>query len=334
MNNKWQHQKYSANPTALLREMSIPGTHDSCARYNRALSYTDKCQEWSVTEQLNNGIRFLDLRLNYNNDDNRDENGFTGFDIYHGRFQNATFKPSWYGVIDPDRSDVANIYAEMVQWIIANPTEFVLVNIANTGGTASDEFTAEFWKTIISLSKGVDTPDAHLWYLFNPDAATKDDLIYENLQGKFVLIRSDPDWTWSRSGSSLGLPCDAYKINGLSTTPAEPYFRSQNYWKEVTRSAKQNYIAELFDEIKNAPLGQQYMYFNWISLGFGLSDGGLHGPEYFANLLNPFLSACIEDMVKGGAISSVQLRYLSYLGVVIMDFPTVPLIQQIIDYPQ
>lgn len=332
MSKNWQYQKYASALNTPLWEMSIPGTHDSCARTNHT-AYADKCQNWSITEQLNNGIRFLDLRLNYNNNNNRDPNGFTGFDIYHGGFQYATFKPSWYGVVDPSRADTANVYAEMVDWLVANPTEFVIVNVANTGGTASDEFTDEFWKIITSTSKGVNTPNAELWYLFDLVKGNKADLIYENLKGKFVLIRSDPDWTWSRNGfpkESLGLPCDAYKKNGFSTTV--PFFRTQNYWEKVSCDDKKTYINELFGEIQNAHPNEQYIYFNWVSLGFGWSDGGLHGPEYFADRLNPFLTNSIENMVDRNAVSLGGAPHPPYLGVVVMDFPTILLIQRIVGY--
>src|SRR5689334_4266768 len=107
----WQKEKYSAHPDRKLWDMSIPGTHESAATINNNLE-ADKCQTWSITEQLENGIRFLDLRLNYNNDNNRDKYGFTGFDFWHGGYQNATFKPFWYGVTDPFRSNTANVYGE------------------------------------------------------------------------------------------------------------------------------------------------------------------------------------------------------------------------------
>lgn len=77
MLSNWQGQKYSARPDTPLWEMSIPGTHDSSARTNY-FSYADKCQTWSITEQLDHGVRFLDLRLNYNNESSRDAHGFTG----------------------------------------------------------------------------------------------------------------------------------------------------------------------------------------------------------------------------------------------------------------
>jgi hypothetical protein len=335
MLNDWQGKKFAASPDTPLWEMSIPGTHDSSARTNH-FSYADKCQTWSITEQLNNGIRFLDLRLNYNNDNNRDPNGFTGFDIYHGGFQYATFKPSWYGNVDPTRPDVANVYSEMVNWLKANPTEFVLVNIANTGGTANDKYTDEFWKIVNSVSKGVNTANPALWYLYDVVNGTPAALTYANLKGKFVLIRSDPGWTWNRTGAageSLGVPCDAYLHNGVSTTPNRPYFRSQNYWAGIGFYHKMDEINAFFGEIQNAKASEQMTFFNWISRGFN----GIHGPEYYAGYYNPFLSAMTEEMVDGlppHTVSAETVYRPPCMGVIVMDFPTTELNQQIIDYRQ
>lgn len=48
-----------------LSEMTIPGTHDS-GTYTLGDGPVDsaaKCQTQSIAEQLNNGIRYLDIRL-------------------------------------------------------------------------------------------------------------------------------------------------------------------------------------------------------------------------------------------------------------------------------
>jgi hypothetical protein len=212
----------------------------------------------------------------------------------------------------------------MVEWLSQHPTEFILVLVANTGGTDQDTYTDEFWKIINSTGPGTSTPTPALWYLHdNTDPAAKQRLTYANLRGKLVLVRSDPGWAWRRSGApreSLGLPCDAYKLNGFST--CTPYFRSQNYWEKIGLDAKKAAIQQLFDEIPQAPAGTDLTYFNWISLGFN----GIHGPEYLADQLNPALSETIDHIAKVAATSPPQL------GVVVMDFPTTELIQKIIDY--
>lgn len=332
--NIWQGTKYAAQPDTPLWEMNIPGTHDSCAKWNHT-AWDDKCQEWSVTEQLDNGVRFLDLRLNYNNDSNRDSNGFTGYDIYHGGFQWATFKPSWYGTTDPARSNTVNVYAEMVDWLKLHPTEFVLVMVANTGGTASDKYTDEFWKIINSVDANPqnDTTDAPNWYLYDLVGGSKADLTYANLKNKFVLIRSDPGWSWQRTGApteNFGLPDHAYQKSGFNTSA--PFFQSQNFWESIDFYDKESRINDLFGQIQNAPATDQHTFLNWISRGWN----GVHGPEYYAGYYNPYLSGTIKDMVvlPPGTVSSQDIWRPGQIGVIVMDFPTTDLIQQIIDYRQ
>ncbi|MDR1090788.1 MAG: phosphatidylinositol-specific phospholipase C [Prevotella sp.] len=77
--NKGMQWYYSSNLTGqarnwmskidgntLLSSLTIPGTHDSAARYGSG-SY--KCQFMSINEQLYAGVRFFDIRLIYENDE-------------------------------------------------------------------------------------------------------------------------------------------------------------------------------------------------------------------------------------------------------------------------
>ena len=54
---------------APLSGITIPGTHDSGARFGGVAPVVDfvtalwvQCQNWTVTQQLNAGVRFLDVR--------------------------------------------------------------------------------------------------------------------------------------------------------------------------------------------------------------------------------------------------------------------------------
>ena len=56
--------------TALITQISIPGTHDSAAIESRCGGfYTCHTQTYNFTEQLNKGIRFFDIRLAYEDGD-------------------------------------------------------------------------------------------------------------------------------------------------------------------------------------------------------------------------------------------------------------------------
>ena len=49
--------------------MLIPGTHDSGTYgINNAVSQYSKCQDLNLRDQLNAGVRFIDIRVKYCND--------------------------------------------------------------------------------------------------------------------------------------------------------------------------------------------------------------------------------------------------------------------------
>lgn len=89
--------------SAALRDLTLPGTHNSCARYGG--SYTE-CQNTTIAEQLTSGIRFLDIRC-------RLVDG--SFAIHHGAtYQNLNFAD----VLDACRD-----------FLSAHPSETVLMRV-------------------------------------------------------------------------------------------------------------------------------------------------------------------------------------------------------------
>ena len=79
--NSWMP---SLNGTLPISQYSIPGTHDSGARFDPALAPgTAKCQDLTIAQQLDAGVRFLDIRCRHIDD---------GFTIHHGEvYQNINF---------------------------------------------------------------------------------------------------------------------------------------------------------------------------------------------------------------------------------------------------
>jgi len=116
-----------------LTEMSIPGAHDAGARFE-PLKGTTKCQNLTISELLNVGVRFLDIRCC---------NTGKEFSIYHGPvFQRLTFAQALTAVSD---------------FLKTNPTETVIMSIkeenSNTGSTFKTVFNSYVAK------------DPKLWYL-------------------------------------------------------------------------------------------------------------------------------------------------------------------------
>ncbi len=104
-----------------LSQFSIPGTHDSGALVE-PISGTAKCQNLSIADQLNAGVRFLDIRCRHIND---------AFAIHHGAiYQNMNF------------TDVLNA---TIGFLNANPGETVIMSVKEehtpSGNTRSFEAT-------------------------------------------------------------------------------------------------------------------------------------------------------------------------------------------------
>ncbi|MET9489900.1 phosphatidylinositol-specific phospholipase C [Nocardia sp. NPDC006630] len=104
--------------TSLLR-LTIPGTHDSCC--TNALHGTPwaQTQNWALADQFQQGIRFLDMRLNGLQDHTSDS-----FGVYHSAaYQGITFD----GVLDACRNFLAR-----------NPGEVIVMRVKKEDGTDND----------------------------------------------------------------------------------------------------------------------------------------------------------------------------------------------------
>lgn len=99
-----------------ISNISIPGTHDTMA-YSGGAVIKDivRTQTMTLAQQLNSGIRFVDIRAAYKN---------TRFDIYHG--------------IVSLGSTLDNVLDTMSAFLKANPSETILMRFKQENTSASD----------------------------------------------------------------------------------------------------------------------------------------------------------------------------------------------------
>ncbi|KAJ7090798.1 PLC-like phosphodiesterase [Mycena belliarum] len=111
-------------------DMNLPGTHDAAtwdysdARQAELVKYTGpiraaaffRCQDRSLIQSLNDGIRVFDLRLGYN-----PGNDTIGF--YHG-----------VAMLGPTTT-LQDVLYGLYNWLILHPTETVLVSINHEEGS-------------------------------------------------------------------------------------------------------------------------------------------------------------------------------------------------------
>ena len=105
------HDNYSktwmshVSDTTSIKELSLPGTHDSGATHS-IVDVAGKCQDLDIKTQLNIGVRFLDLRIQLVNDE---------FVITHSFVkQNLTFK---------------SVLNDISSFLKQNKSEFLLLSI-------------------------------------------------------------------------------------------------------------------------------------------------------------------------------------------------------------
>lgn len=146
-----------------LSAISIPGTHNSHTHY-RALPSV-RCQVHDIKTQLENGIRFLDIRVQPTH-----ATDVSKKDLYlvHGAFPISLTGPKY---LEP-------IVQTCYHFLAANPSETVLISLKREGvGSSTDEHLARI------LEKHYISPNPSHWY-------TQNEIPYLGIvRGKLVLVR-------------------------------------------------------------------------------------------------------------------------------------------------
>lgn len=136
------------NDDTKLGSLSVPGTHNSAACHTALPSV--QCQGESVTDQLEHGVRFLDIRSGkYPLKSGDEANELT---VVHGKFP----------VRIPFPKKLADVLEEVYDFLNRNNSETVIVSIKQEGtgewNNDNDEFANLVWDKYINPSK-------NKWYL-------------------------------------------------------------------------------------------------------------------------------------------------------------------------
>jgi 1-phosphatidylinositol phosphodiesterase len=134
-------QKYSRwmsrlPDSVLISQLSLPGTHNSCALHDGLSFGFAKCQSWQLADQLKSGIRFIDIRCRHVDD---------RFLIYHGVIsQRMTFE---------ELRDVCQ------NFLREHPSECIVMSIKKE--STAERTTRSFAETFSDATKD----DEKLWYI-------------------------------------------------------------------------------------------------------------------------------------------------------------------------
>jgi 1-phosphatidylinositol phosphodiesterase len=253
------------NDSKKLSELSIPGTHNSAARYidsNRLTTQTD-----GIREQLDAGIRFLDIRVGYTGG---------GFQLYHEDVSlNLRFGPL---------RDILKTFLK------SHPRETIIMSLkkeddAPEGDNAKGvNFAARFDQYVAE--------DPSLWYLRNAIPTLGE------VRGKIVLFRR---FSLAKGAAARGINAfDGFPGgNGGSTGTIEgpPKLRIQDEFglKSTKITSKWSAIEKILKEA-SAPGHADVLYVNYCSAaGIVVNDFPLSASNY----INPRIVTYFNANKKG-----------------------------------
>jgi len=150
-NHDWMTKLTAISPDKKIRDLVIPGTHDSASvtiSKWAPFSAVGLCQIVSVIEQLRRGARYLDLRIGAKTDSSLVDD----IVIVHGILKGAPF---------PDVVD------EIDKFLTENPREFVILEIiydANKHVMASDQRIRVFQLLSSTFNQMISQEDVDSWF--------------------------------------------------------------------------------------------------------------------------------------------------------------------------
>ncbi|MFP7658444.1 phosphatidylinositol-specific phospholipase C [Chryseobacterium proteolyticum] len=195
-----------------LSKISIPGTHDSGAmREVPSNSGTAKTQNLTISEQLNAGVRFLDIRCRHIDN---------SFAIHHGAiYQNLNF------------DDVLNA---CYSFLDSHPTETIIMsvkeeyNASNTTRTFEKTFDSYIEKNPSRWDLGTHIPTLG------------------SVRGKIKLLRRFSAETAKGIDATSWADNTTFEINNPNAS-----LKVQDYYQVSNNDDKWNKISALYNEAKN-----------------------------------------------------------------------------------
>ncbi|KAJ5679448.1 hypothetical protein N7462_007692 [Penicillium macrosclerotiorum] len=239
----------------LLSALSIPGTHNSPTCLIAPPSV--RCQAVSPREQLRNGVRFFDIRVQpqYPDDPNKDE-----LILVHSVFPISLTGNKYF----------RDLMKEVNDFLEHNPSETLIISLKREGpGNAKDEQLAHI------LSRHYARPDSRWWV--RPKTPTLGEA-----RGKVVLIRRfnlPDDLKKEHGGNGWGIDAAAWADNTPNATCPSGQLCIQDFYEvqETTNIEKKiQFVKEQIDRASKAryPFGvlpgpqeaRQYPFFiNFLS---------------------------------------------------------------------
>ncbi len=285
----------SLSDTIKISEINIPGTHDSCT-YRVQFPFLSKCQNSTITEQLNSGVRFLDIRVEKNGEKLK-----LVHDIADCKSpENKMEKLYLDSVIDDCKSFLAE-----------NPSETILLSYKRDDGANQEETFDIFFENYLDK----DT----VWYKKNCVPSLKE------VRGKIVLLNRDnidkSNGKYTDLNTGINLSTWVYQKDNIKRIyeTAEILNRDEGITGKAFTvqdlyglTPQKKWKAAVFPFIKKPPET------NDILITFFSCSSLFYNPKRSAKYINKKLS-------------DISLKKQKKYGWIIMDYPTEKFIKEIIN---
>ena len=201
-----------------LGALSIPGTHNSPTCH--AAPPSVRCQAVPPKEQLANGVRFFDIRVQpaKPEDENNDE-----LILVHSVFPISLTGAKYF----------RDLYNTILEFLREHPSETLILSIKREGtGNATDQQLSKI------LKKHYTHPQQ--WYT-EPDVPT-----LGNVRGRIVLLRrfnNDDSLKGEWNGKGWGIDCATWADNTPDSTCPSGWARVQDFYN-VTETSMMDQKAE------------------------------------------------------------------------------------------
>lgn len=296
----WSNNWMSAiDDAAPICEVSIPGSHESCARYGGSSAH---CQWRSVIDQLSRGIRFLDVRCDVVAPKGEagspvDEAGDPEIYLFvrHGTMNQAiTFQ---------------EIQAQCVAFLATNPSEFILMNLQMEDTTDGDTFARKFTE--------MTQPYLNYWHFddaLKKDAAgnpVSDFPKVGDVRGRIILIRATAGGGWPTNMKPGSLPGQGGMVwNGceIDDVSSSTLFQTQNGWSKWNGTEKGDEV-EKYLKHADAWAKQGQMTLNFASYSWGAQSPGRNAAG-----MNVRLQKFLKNYDFGSVLGVVPIDFVSNTG--------------------
>ncbi|MFH6769978.1 T9SS type A sorting domain-containing protein [Gaetbulibacter aquiaggeris] len=311
----WMGKLLQIKPDINIREMSIPGTHDSGAQWGGPPAET---QSWDIFQQLDGGIRYFDIRLKPNPDDPNNS-----LAVYHGDYPQG-YDTDCYGAVGVscDRLTLTQILTWMKDFLAINKDEAILMRIlyevgltdSNPTDAQKTKFSEILEKILFKETNGIDE--------IQINGANSDQLLFPiyNIippgQHYFGTVLPDLKDLRGKIWIDRVLGADNARTPIQQYSPTNGRVKLQNAYEESASNLGDAVVAA----IKEAPthISNGSWVQNWTN-GINLTVPAAPVPNDVASWVNKRTFHALNELGSNRPV-----------GTIVMDFPGEGLIYRII----